>query len=74
LRNAEKLKPEPKESVRIVRLKSLEKNKWEYSHAVITKIASLSETLNERDKEGWEVFTITSHRVGTILVIYRKKK
>jgi hypothetical protein len=38
-----KLLAEPKESVRIVRLKPLEKNKWEYSHEVITKIASLSD-------------------------------
>jgi len=69
-----KLLAEPKESVRIVRLKSLEKNKWEYDHEVITKIGSISEILNERDKEGWEVFTIISYRVGTIVAIYRRKK
>ena len=57
-----------------MRLKSLEKNKWEYDHEVITKINSINETLNERDKEGWEVFTIISYRVGTILAIYRRKK
>ena len=58
----------------MVRLKDLEKNKWEYDHEVITKIDRISEALNERDKKGWEVFTIMSYRVTHILVIYRRKK
>jgi len=58
----------------MARLKSLEKNKWEYDHEVVTKIDSISETLNEKVKKGWEVFTIMSYRVGTILVIYRRKR
>ena len=68
-----KVKAEQKELF-WVRLKSLEKNNWEYSHEEITKIDEISETLNKKDKEGWEVFAIVSYRVGHILVIYRKKK
>jgi phage FluMu protein Com len=41
---------EPNELIRMVRLKSLEKNKWEYDHEVITKIGSISEILNERQR------------------------